>query len=192
MALCRTLSLRGVRSKTLLILQKSCKHNKKCLLKKNTDKRERTYLCEELTLMTHTAFICSNYSHEKKSKIRIVWWQLCYFVVGWVGFGGFLHWGEHTEGWGVLWMCSLRGRGRLGLACLTVEFYCCHHSTLYLKFYKSASIHYFTRNDNHFTTYIPLQSVSLFWNIPYRTRANKGRSLYSKIIFPVDHYGMSL
>ena len=48
-------------------------------------------------------------------------------------------------------------------------------------FYKSASIHYFTRNDNHFTTYIPLQSVSLFWNIPYRTRANKGRSL-SKII----------
>ena len=80
-------------------------------------------------------------------------------------------------------MCSLRGRGRLGLACLTVEFYCCHHSTLYLMFYKSASIHYFTRNDNHFTTYIPLQSVSLFWNIPYRTRANKGRSLYSKIIF---------
>ena len=91
MALCRTLSLRGVRSKTLLILQKSCKHNKKCLLKKNTDKREHTNLCEELTLMTHTAFICSNYSHEKKSKIRIVWWQLCYFVVGWVGFGGFLH-----------------------------------------------------------------------------------------------------
>ena len=80
-------------------------------------------------------------------------------------------------------MCSLRGRGRLGLACLTVEFYCCHHSTLYLMFYKSASIHYFTRNDNHFTTYIPLQSVSLFWNIPYCTRANKGRSLYSKIIF---------
>ena len=100
MALCRTLSLRGVRSKTLLILQKSCKHNKKCLLKKNTDKRERTNLCEKLTLMTHTAFICSNYSHEKKSKIRIVWWQLCYFVVGWVGFEGFLHWGEHTEGWG--------------------------------------------------------------------------------------------
>ena len=189
MALCRTLSLRGVRSKTLLILQKSCKHNKKCLLKKNTDKRERTNLCEELTLMTHTAFICSNYSHEKKSKIRIVWWQLCYFIVGWVGFGGFLHWGEHTEGWGVLWMCSLRGRGWLGLACLTVEFYCCHHSTLYLMFYKSASIHYFTRNDNHFTTYIPLQSVSLFWNIPYCTRANKGRSL-SKIILLVDHYGM--
>ena len=28
---------------------------------------------------------------KKKSKIRIVWWRLCYFVVGWVGFGGFLH-----------------------------------------------------------------------------------------------------